>query len=60
MDGGEGEVPEFDLAALFPTGAEPGGGDGDSSGDDAEIARAYTAQRLLDASQVRVPKTEGC
>lgn len=56
MGEGEGEMPEFDLAALFPMVAEAGGGDGDSSGDEAEIARAYTAQRLLDASQVRVPR----
>ena len=36
----EGEMPKVDLAALFPVGSDCVGGDRESSGDDAEIARA--------------------
>ena len=54
---GDGEAPEFDLAALFPGAAMAGDGpdrDGeDASADEEEhVARAYAAQRLLDGSQV--------
>ena len=52
-------MPKFDLAALFPVGSDSGGSNGESSGDDAEIARAYTAQRLLDASPVHTVETLG-
>ena len=57
---GDGEAPEFDLAALFPGAgmAAGGGGGGDEgSGDEEEqVARAYAAQRLLEAgSQACMP-----
>ena len=36
-----------------------GPADGDDSGDEAELAQAYAAQRLLAASQARAPHSAG-